>query len=110
MQREPFSCMIFFWKIDPRCRHANVFWDAAVERCACERATPSLSQRLHPAARQERNPSEAMAAVDPRTPTMTTALEIVKGALSAVIGFPIGKSTIGSRISDGNKARITVVS
>lgn len=50
------------------------------------------------------------AAVDPRTPTMTTALEIVKGALSAVIGFPIGKSTIGSRISEGNKARITVVS
>lgn len=51
-----------------------------------------------------------MAAVDPRTPTMTTALEIVKGALAAVIGFPIGKSTIGSRISEGNKARITVVS
>lgn len=50
-----------------------------------------------------------MAAVDPRTPTMTTALEIVKGALSAVIGFPIGKSTVGSRISEGNKARITVV-
>lgn len=50
------------------------------------------------------------AAVDPRTPAMTTALEIVKGALSAVIGFPIGKSTIGSRISEGNKARITVVS
>ena len=50
------------------------------------------------------------AAVDPRTPTMTTALEVVKGALSAVIGFPIGKSTIGSRISEGNKARITVVS
>eukprot|EP00752_Nemacystus_decipiens_P005636 g5100.t1 len=48
------------------------------------------------------------AAVDPRTPTMTTALEIVKGALSAVIGFPTGKSTIGSRISEGNKARITV--
>lgn len=48
--------------------------------------------------------------VDPRTPTMTTALEIVKGALCAVIGFPIGKSTIGSRISEGNKARITVVS
>ncbi|CAM9346942.1 unnamed protein product, partial [Ectocarpus fasciculatus] len=46
--------------------------------------------------------------VDPRTPTMTTALEIVKGALCAVIGFPIGKSTIGSRISEGNKARITV--
>lgn len=41
---------------------------------------------------------------------MTTALEIVKGALAAVIGFPIGKSTIGSRISEGNKARITVVS
>lgn len=51
-----------------------------------------------------------MAAVDPRTPTMTTALEVVKGALAAVIGFPIGKSTIGSRISEGNKARITVVS
>eukprot|EP00904_Undaria_pinnatifida_P013005 jgi/Undpi1/8835/HiC_scaffold_25.g11297.m1 len=49
-----------------------------------------------------------MAAVDPRTPTMTTALEVVKGALAAVIGFPIGKSTIGSRISEGNKARITV--
>ncbi|CAN0025643.1 unnamed protein product, partial [Laminaria digitata] len=40
---------------------------------------------------------------------MTTALEIVKGALAAVIGFPIGKSTIGSRISEGNRARITVV-
>lgn len=51
-----------------------------------------------------------MAAVDPRTPAMTTALEVVKGALAAVIGFPIGKSTIGSRISEGNKARITVVS
>lgn len=51
-----------------------------------------------------------MAAVDPRTPTMTTALELVKGALAAVLGFPVGKSTVGSRISEGNKARITVVS
>lgn len=40
---------------------------------------------------------------------MTTALEIVKGALCAVVGFPVGKSTVGSRISEGNKARITVV-
>lgn len=54
--------------------------------------------------------SAAAAASDPRTPAMTTALELVKGALAAVIGFPIGKSTIGSRISEGNKARITVVS
>ncbi|CAM9659199.1 unnamed protein product [Ascophyllum nodosum] len=49
-----------------------------------------------------------MAALDPRTPTMTTALEIVKGALASVVGFPVGKSTVGSRISEGNRARITV--
>lgn len=51
-----------------------------------------------------------MAAMDPRTPAMTTALEVVKGALSAALGFPIGRSTIGSKIIEGNKARITVVS
>lgn len=50
------------------------------------------------------------AAADPRTPAMTTALEVMKGSLAAVLGFPIGKSTIGGRISEGNKGRITVVS
>ncbi|CAN0055485.1 unnamed protein product, partial [Choristocarpus tenellus] len=39
---------------------------------------------------------------------MFTALELVKGSLAAVIGFPLGRSTIGRKISEGNKARITV--
>lgn len=39
---------------------------------------------------------------------MTTAMEVMKGSLAAVLGFPIGKSTIGGRISEGNKGRITV--
>ncbi|KAG5192156.1 tryptophan--tRNA ligase [Tribonema minus] len=47
-------------------------------------------------------------AEDPRTPAMHTAMEIVKGALSAVLGFPLGRSTIGSKISEGDKGRITV--
>eukprot|EP00953_Heterococcus_sp_UTEX-ZZ885_P039034 20024-Heterococcus_DN1.PRE.5 len=61
--------------------------------------------------------------IDPRTPTMHTAMEIVKvrvqkekhakhkrvrGALSAVLGFPLGRSTLGSKISEGDHGRITV--
>ncbi|CAM9438621.1 unnamed protein product [Discosporangium mesarthrocarpum] len=49
-----------------------------------------------------------MAATDIQTPAMYTAIELVKGALSAVIGFPLGRSTIGSKISEGNRGRITV--
>jgi len=39
---------------------------------------------------------------------MNTALEIIKGALSGVIGFPIGRTTLGSRFTEGNHGRITV--
>eukprot|EP00640_Fibrocapsa_japonica_P004758 CAMPEP_0113948600 /NCGR_PEP_ID=MMETSP1339-20121228/71074_1 /TAXON_ID=94617 /ORGANISM="Fibrocapsa japonica" /LENGTH=141 /DNA_ID=CAMNT_0000955711 /DNA_START=40 /DNA_END=462 /DNA_ORIENTATION=- /assembly_acc=CAM_ASM_000762 len=32
----------------------------------------------------------------------------MKGALSAVLGFPLGRSTVGVKFSEGNKVRLTV--
>jgi len=43
-----------------------------------------------------------------RTPQMNTAFLIVKAALSASLGFPIGGTTAGVHYSEGNKGRITV--
>jgi tryptophanyl-tRNA synthetase len=47
---------------------------------------------------------------DARTPALSTALEVVKGCLSGVLGFPLGRTTLGVKCIEGNKARITVKS
>ena len=45
----------------------------------------------------------------PRTPTTNTAVALLKAALSSVLGFPIGRSTAGQKYSEGDRARLTVV-
>lgn len=42
------------------------------------------------------------------TPCGSLAINILKGALVKVIGFPTGRSTIGMKQSEGNKVRLTV--
>jgi tryptophanyl-tRNA synthetase len=43
-----------------------------------------------------------------RTPAAIAASLIMKGCLAQVLGFPIGRSTVGVHFSKGNKVRITV--
>eukprot|EP01041_Mallomonas_annulata_P012353 gene12353-25990_t len=44
----------------------------------------------------------------PKTNVMTTAVAVVKGALSSVLGIPLGGSTIGINFPEVGKARLTV--
>ncbi|CAN0134258.1 unnamed protein product, partial [Phaeothamnion confervicola] len=39
---------------------------------------------------------------------MCTAAEVLKGAIAAVLGFPIGRSTTNVKLSEGNKGRLAV--
>lgn len=45
---------------------------------------------------------------DLRTPPVNTAVLVAKGAFAAVLGMPIGGSTVGVHYSEGNRARLTI--
>ena len=49
-----------------------------------------------------------MAAVT-RTPASATAAHVVKGCLCRVLAVPGGRTTVGTKFSEGNKVRITVL-
>ena len=52
--------------------------------------------------------SQASTSTDPRSPAINTAILAMKGALSAVLGFKMGRSCLGQRASEGNRGRVTV--
>ncbi|CAM9562173.1 unnamed protein product [Chrysoparadoxa australica] len=45
---------------------------------------------------------------EPSAAAMNTSMELMKASLCAVLGVPTGRTTIGTRISEGNQGRITI--